>query len=71
MTTDVGASCDVIFKPPGVRRLKFTGKGGAEVSPDSYACLDCGTVWSHTDAAALGRFIAANCKHTANEKADA
>jgi hypothetical protein len=53
---------NAIFAPEGLRYLTVTLNHGTMIEPESYACLDCGSVWSQTDPHALKDFIAKHCK---------
>ena len=53
---------DVIFAPNGLRFLALTFTHGVCLAPESYACLDCGSVWSQTNPLELKGFIEKHCK---------
>jgi len=60
---------DIIFSPDApIRFLALTFSRGTTLEPESYACLNCGTVWSQTDPSALRDFIRKHCKGSSNEK---
>ena len=46
-----------IFRPSNLRPLAFTWAGGTALSNEAFACLDCGLVWSSTDADKLAAFL--------------
>src|SRR4051812_11418723 len=48
---------DIVFGPDDLRFLTLTTKRGTKLQGDSYACLNCGAVWSQTDPDALRDFI--------------
>lgn len=56
-----GGHVAVVFRPEGLRLLSFTLAGGTDVSAQGYACLECGLVWSSTDATKLAEFIKKHC----------
>lgn len=58
---------DVVFGPEGIRFLTVTVRPGTKLDPEGHACLDCGTVWSHTDPAALREFIQKHCRTPRSE----
>jgi hypothetical protein len=41
----------------------FLLKKGTFLTDEAFACLDCGLVWSSTDASELRGFIQENCKN--------
>jgi hypothetical protein len=49
-----------VFKPVGMRFLSFN-RGGTRVNKDACACLDCGLVWTFTQAPELQNFIQKYC----------
>ena len=51
----------VVFRPAGLKFFAVTAYGGTEVAVNSFACLDCGLVWSSTPPDRLAAFIAKNC----------
>ena len=51
-----------VFKPASLRFFSLTFRGGTDVQKNSYACLNCGTVWSRTDPRELRQFIRKHCK---------
>lgn len=53
-----------IFRPDGLRTFTFTLNGGTQLSENAYACLDCGLVWSSTQADKLAAFIRKHCNQT-------
>ncbi len=57
-----------MFGPDKVRFLTVTLEHGTKLEAESYACLECGTVWSQTDQKALKDFIRKHCKNLSNEK---
>jgi len=59
---------DIVFGPEGLRFLTVTLNHGTKLHPESYTCLECGTVWSETDPKALKEFIRKRCKGASNEK---
>jgi hypothetical protein len=59
---------DIIFGPEKLRFLTVALQHGTKLEPESYACLNCGTVWSRTDPAALRDFIRKHCKRPKDEK---
>lgn len=50
------------FEPEGRRFFTLTITPGTALHPESYACLQCGAVWSQTDPKALKDYISAHCK---------
>lgn len=52
----------MVFEPGGRHFFALTIMPGTSLNPDSYACLDCGAVWSQTDPKALRDFIGKHCK---------
>jgi hypothetical protein len=53
----------LIFRPGlKIRFLAMTARHGTDLYPESYACLNCGTVWSETEQGALRDFIRRCCK---------
>jgi len=57
---------DVIFAPDGLRFLALTFTHGTGLRRESYACLDCGIVWSQTNPVELKEFIEKNCQPQEN-----
>ena len=57
-----------IFQPDTLRFLTFNLTNGTTLQKETYACLDCGMVWSQTNAESLREFMRKHCK---NEKPDA
>ncbi len=53
---------DLVFEPEGLRFFTLTLQHGTRMEPVSYACLNCGTVWSETSPSALREFIQKHCK---------
>ncbi len=53
---------DLVFEPEGLRFFTLTLQHGTTMDPVSYACLNCGTVWSETSPSALREFIQKHCK---------
>ena len=53
------------FKPDNMKFWSFSFTAGVAVSKTSYACLDCGFIWTETDADALEKFVATKCKPAA------
>jgi hypothetical protein len=62
---------DIIFGPDDVRFLTVALQHGTKLQPQSFACLNCGTVWSQTDPNALRDFIRKHCKRPKVGKAEA
>lgn len=59
-----GESAAWLFTPEGERlvsRLLSMHSGGTKLDKDAYACLDCGLVWTFTQAAELRKFIDKHC----------
>ncbi len=50
-----------IFQPDTLRFLTLTLTNGTKLETHSYACLNCGTVWSQADVDALREFIRKHC----------
>ena len=53
------------FKPDNMKFWSFSFTGGVSVPKTSYACLDCGFIWTEADAEALEKFVATKCKPAA------
>ena len=53
---------DIVFKPAGLRFLSLALTTGTSLGEESFACLDCGIVWSLTNPVELKEFIARHCK---------
>ena len=58
---------DIVFGPDDVRFLALTLDRGTKLVETSYACLNCGAVWSETDPIALRDFIQKHCKVPTSE----
>jgi hypothetical protein len=58
---------DIVFQPDGLRFFTFTLQHGTSLDSLSYACLDCGTVWSGTSPSALREFIRKHCEKQNDE----
>ena len=56
-----GLLSQTTFQPDGLRFLTFTLSNGTTLQRESYACLNCGTVWSQTDENGLREFIRKHC----------
>ena len=52
----------MVFEPEGRRFFTLTTRPGTTLNPISYACLECGMVWSQTDPNALKEYINKHCK---------
>jgi hypothetical protein len=63
----VGSGRGVIFRPKSVRFLAFTLLGGVFLKRQSFACLDCGLVWTSVDVDDLDYFIEKHCKQPETE----
>jgi len=61
---------DIVFKPEKLRFLALTVQPGTSLDADSYACLECGTVWSQTNPHELRDFIRRNCKPSKHKKGE-
>jgi hypothetical protein len=59
---------DTLFAPEGLRFLAVTLWHGTELHSESFACLSCGAVWSHTNANDLREFVRKHCKGPNFEK---
>ncbi len=64
-----GGNCVAVFRPDGLRSRSFTALGGTELERESFACLDCGFVWSSVSPAKLGVFIRKHCDQTSDKPA--
>jgi hypothetical protein len=50
-----------VFQPDNLRMLASVLKSGTRLSEESFACLDCGLVWSSTRPEALAEFMQKHC----------
>lgn len=57
-----GENAGAIFQPSGHRWLSFSIYGGVFVEKESFACTDCGLVWSTTSTEELRTFIEKHCE---------
>jgi len=54
---------DIVFRPEHkIRFLAMTMRRGVSLYKESYACLDCGSVWSELEGSELRNFIREHCK---------
>ena len=58
---------DIVFEPEGLRFFTLTIQHGTKLDSVSYACLECGTVWSGTSPSALREFIQKHCRRQDHE----
>ena len=56
---------DTFFLPDHLRFLTATLGKGVRLYRESYACLNCGSVWSETEAGELREFIREHSKSPA------
>ena len=56
-----GGSTTAVFRPARIRFATLSFVGGVPVDEESFACLDCGTVWTLTDKDKLCRFMKSHC----------
>ncbi len=68
ITTNGEGYSVVVFGPDKIRFLALTLQHGTKLETQSYACQNCGTVWSQTDPIALRKFIRKHCKQPNNEE---
>ena len=58
---DATSDYSVVFKPERQRLWSLALSKGVELSRETYACRDCGLIWSQVDRAALAEFINRHC----------
>lgn len=54
--------CDMVFRPARTKFITFTIDKGTKIEQESYACLNCGMVYSQCNPTDLKGFISKNCK---------
>jgi len=51
-----------VFRPKSLRFFSFLFSGGVLASDKSFACLDCGLIWSSAAPDELRTFVKKHCK---------
>ena len=51
-----------VFQPKSIRFLNLSLYGGAVTDSKSFACLDCGLIWSSASPEELRTFVKKHCK---------
>jgi hypothetical protein len=64
ITRSLGRLPSLVFRPGNARFFALTLAHGIPVDTESYACLDCGFVWSETNPQALREFIEKHCRES-------
>src|SRR5262245_28478751 len=52
---------DAVFRPDNLGFLTLTVAGGVSVGAQSYACRECGLMWTFADKEKLNRFLEKHC----------
>ena len=56
-----GGSTSAVFRPTKTRFATLSISGGVPVAEESFACLDCGLVWTVADKDKLLAFMESHC----------
>lgn len=57
-----GWGWDSVFRPKTIRWFCISLDGGVVVDNESFACLDCGLIWSSASPEELRSFVKKHCR---------